>query len=205
MAMVTNIVVVLSCLYALSRRNFARLIFWRWFMVLFALASFFGGLSHLFWNYWGFYGKIVPWFFGVLATSVLIYAMVDLFRIGAKTSKIIAVLIALKAFLVLLLAYCNWNFLFVAIDTIGSLFLACGIGSWILFNKKGLKSARFISYGVLVMLPAAGVFLFKFDLHRWLNREDLSHLLIAIGLLFFAKFGDEYTPVHAKKNPHKKL
>jgi hypothetical protein len=201
MAMITNGIVVMSCLLAFTRMKHARLIHWRIFFILFALASFFGGLSHLFWNYWEFYGKIAPWFFGVLATSFLTYAMVDLFRFDARTNNILSMIIGLKAALILFFAYANWNFLFVAVDTIGSLLLTCGLGSWFLYSKRALSSARFISYGVLVMLPAALIFLLRFDLHRWMNREDLSHILIAIGLLFFAKFGTSYALDETKKNP----
>jgi hypothetical protein len=39
------------------------------------------------------------------------------------------------------------------------------------------------------MLPAAVVFLLKVDVHLWLNREDLSHLFIAFGLLYLVRFG----------------
>jgi hypothetical protein len=201
MAMITNVIVVVSCLFAFSRMKHAKLIYWRIFLILFALASFFGGLSHLFWNYWEFSGKITPWFFGVLATSTLTYAMVDLFRFDSRAKKIMTMFIVFKAVLILFLAYSNWNFLFVALDTIGSLLLACGLGSWFLYSKRALSSVRFISYGVLVMLPAAFAFLLRFDLHRWMNREDLSHLLIALGLLFFANFGKTYSLEEIKKNP----
>jgi hypothetical protein len=193
MAMITNLIVAISCVYGFSKvRKSTHLVYWRWFFASFALASFFGGLSHLFWNYWGFNGKIAPWFFGVLATSALTFAMVDLFRFSAQTKKLVATAIVVKAMTILFLAFYNWNFLFVAIDTIGSLLLACGLGSWILHFKKGVVQAKFIFYGVLVILPAAFIFLLKFDLHLYMNREDLSHLFIALGLLFFAKFGQDY-------------
>jgi hypothetical protein len=193
MAMITNLIVVISCVYGYSNvRKASYLVFWRWFFASFALASFLGGLSHLFWSYWGFYGKIAPWFFGVLATSALTFAMVDLFRLSPPTKKFIMALVVAKALTILSLAYYHWNFLFVAIDTIGSLLLACGLGSWILHFKKGVVQAKFIFYGVLVILPAAFIFLLKFDLHLYMNREDLSHLFIALGLLFFAKFGRDY-------------
>ena len=35
------------------------------------------------------------------------------------------------------------------------------------------------------MLPSAFVFLFKLNLHKWLNKDDLSHLLILTGIIFF--------------------
>jgi len=193
MAMITNLIVTLSCIYGYSKvRKANHLVYWRWFFVSFALASFLGGLSHVFWNYWSFNGKIMPWFFGVVSTSLLTFAMVDLFRFDRRVGVFISFVIFFKAITILSLAYYHWEFLFVAIDTIGSLLLACGVGSWILHFKKGVVQAKFIFYGVLVILPAAFIFLLKFDLHRYMNREDLSHLFIALGLLFFAKFGQDY-------------
>jgi len=188
MAMVTNLFVIFVCVYGYKMSKHKNTKYWNLFFALFALASFFGGLSHLFWNYWGFYGKILPWLLGVAATSFLTYAMVRLFGFSAQTERKLVILLILKAVVLLLLAFWNWNFLFVAIDTIFSLVLACGIGGWILFYTKKSENVKYILQGVLAMLPAAFIFLFKFDAHDWLNREDLSHILIAMGLLFFVSF-----------------
>jgi hypothetical protein len=193
MAMITNLIVVFSCIYGYQKINQGDLFFWRLFFFSFALASFFGGLSHIFWNYWGFYGKISPWFFGVIATSALSIAMIKLLNFRQALFQTFVALILLKALVVLVLAYYHWNFLFVAIDTIGSLLIACGIGALFLYIQKSRQSAKYILYGVLIILPAAFIFLFKFDLHRWMNREDLSHLFIAVGLTRFVKFGLVYS------------
>lgn len=195
MAMVTNLLVVASCVYGFFQIKHSDFVFWKHFFLLFAIASFAGGLSHLFWNYWWFYGKIVPWFFGVASTSYLSLAMIKLFRWKEKTNHLLAGLVLLKAVVVLSLAYLNWNFLIVAIDTIASLILACGVGSAVLLFNKQRARARYILYGVLAILPAAIIFLLKFDAHLWLNREDLSHVFIAFGLLFFAKFASAERPV----------
>jgi hypothetical protein len=188
MAMITNLLVMFTCIYGYQKSKRSVLVYWNLFFGFFALASFFGGLSHLFWNYWDFNGKIAPWFFGVAATSALTYAMTKLFELSQKTNKVIAAFIIIKGLTVLSLSYYHWNFLFVAIDTIASLLIACGIGSAVLHFKLGNKPARFIFFGVLTILPSAFIFLFKFDLHRWMNREDLSHVFMALGLLFFVKF-----------------
>lgn len=195
MAMVTNLLVVASCIYGFFQVKHSDFVLWKQFFFLFAIASFAGGLSHLFWNYWWFYGKIVPWFFGVASTSYLSLAMIKLFRLKESTNRLLAGLVLLKAVVVLSLAYANWNFLIVAGDTIASLLLACGVGSAVLLFNKQRARARYILYGVMTILPAAIIFLLKFDAHLWLNREDLSHIFISIGLLFFAKFASAERPV----------
>jgi hypothetical protein len=169
-----------------NRNGFA-FYFWQLNFLFFALASFSGALSHLFWNYWGFYGKITPWFFGVLSSGFLMAAMIDLFSFRKSTRLIFHLFILAKGVFILTFAFAYWNFLFVAIDTILSLFVACGIGTFILYFHYDRKDLINMLIGFLIMLPSAAVFLLKLDLHLWLNREDLSHLLIASGLFFFTR------------------
>jgi hypothetical protein len=54
------------------------------------------------------------------------------------------------------------------------------------YYKVGLSS-HFIFFliGVLVMIPSSAVFLFEINLFRWFDRNDLSHLILAIGISFF--------------------
>ncbi len=185
MAFVTNGLVALVCLFGFVRAHQLKLFFWKYFFLCFTIASLAGAFSHLFWNYWGFYGKITPWFFGVLSSGFLVAAMVELFHFKQTTVRIFHGAIILKAATVLFFAYSYWNFLFVAVDTILSLFVACGIGTFLLYFYYQRKELSKMLLGFLVMLPSAAVFLLKLDLHLWLNREDLSHILIASGLFFF--------------------
>lgn len=188
MAFVTNMLVMLSCLYGYYRTKNVDSAFgsyWRLFFISFALASFFGGLSHVFWNYWWFYGKILPWFFGVVSTSFAALAMLEARTISPKAKSRWQLVIFLKALLVLVLAYSQWSFLFVAIDTILTLLGFAGIYG-VTVMKQGYPSVRFVVYGVLVLLPSAFIFLLKYDLHRWMNREDLSHILMVIAIQLFA-------------------
>jgi len=187
MAFVTNGLVTLVCLFGFIRAQKNQLNYWKYFFISFAVASFSGALSHLFWNYWGFYGKIAPWFFGVMSSGFLMAAMIELFSYNKSTRLILFGSIVVKGILVLFFAYSYWNFLFVAIDTILSLFVACGLGAFILYFHYSRKEIKNILIGFLVMFPSAAIFLFKFDLNRWMNREDISHILIAIGLIFFVK------------------
>lgn len=187
MAFISNAVVAIVCLFGVIRSSKLGMTKWMLFFLSFAIASFSGALSHLFWNYWGFFGKIVPWFFGVTASGFLTLAMFDLFGIKSRVRGLLYFLVVLKGVIILFMAYSQWNFLFVAIDTILSLFIACGVGTFLLYFKFKRKELFLMLVGFLIMLPSAFVFLFKIDLHLWLNREDLSHFLIAIGLFFFVQ------------------
>ena len=39
--------------------------------------------------------------------------------------------------------------------------------------------------GVLVCIPSVFIFLLKLNPHKWLNKDDLSHLLMLLCLIFF--------------------
>lgn len=187
MAFLTNGLVAFVCVWGFLKSQMLGITKWKYFFLFFSLASFTGALSHLFWNYWGFYGKIAPWLFGVFSSGLLLAAMIDLFSFRKSTRLFFHVFIFVKGAAILVLAFSFWNFLFVAIDTILSLFLACGLGTIILFFHYGRKDLINILIGFIIMLPSAAVFLLKIDLHLWLNREDISHILIALGLFFFTR------------------
>ena len=201
MAFITNSLVTLVCLFGTIQSKRLNLTVWRFFFTTFAIASFSGALSHVFWNYWGFNGKIIPWLFGVISSGLLVEAMIKQFHFKVKTVQILRASIFLKGIGILFFAFSYWNFLFVAIDTIFSLFIACGIGTLLLYFHYQRKELYFMLVGFLVMLPSAAIFLLKLDLHLWLNREDLSHLFIAAGLFFFVL----NLPNIALKKPDKNL
>jgi hypothetical protein len=188
MAFVTNMIVVISCLVAYSRVSYIQTgfaVYWKMFFIFFSIASFAGALSHVFWNYWWFYGKIPSWFFGVLSTSVASLAMLEAVRLSPKVKTLWQLIIFLKAILILVLAYSTWKFMFVAVDTIVTLLGFVGFYGGYLW-RKGESSMRYMLVAVGILLPSAFIFILKIDIHQWLNREDVSHLIMAIAIQFFA-------------------
>ena len=192
MSFVTNMLIVLVCIIGVNAASSENLKYWRGFFFFYAVASFIGALSHLFWNYWDVYGKILPWLLGVVATSFLSFEVLRQLDFFKRRTKLLLAVLITKGALVLILAYTQWDFIFVAVDTIASLVISCGIiGAYLVYGKK-LSFFKFMFFGLLLMLPSAFVFLFKVDIDRWLNREDLSHIIIALGLLLFIKTVRDY-------------
>jgi hypothetical protein len=76
------------------------------------------------------------------------------------------------------------KFVFVAIDAIFTYIIYTGFYAHKLI-KRGADELKWMTYGVIIMLPAAFVFLFKINIHLWLNKDDLSHLIILTGIIFF--------------------
>lgn len=156
---------------------------WRLFFLLFGISTFFGGLGHVFYQYTGIYGKMPSWTFGVLASYAAARAMFTYFEnpsLRKKAEKIVLV----ESVLVLLLALGMKSFLFVAIDAILTYLLACGMLA-VSFYRKGIRGMQWIAAGVIVVMPSAFIFLLKINLHRFLNRDDLSHWLMLTCIVFF--------------------
>ena len=53
---------------------------WRYFFLLFGFGMFLGGVGHLMFNYFGFYGKYIPWLMGIWAVYFIEKAMVSLLK-----------------------------------------------------------------------------------------------------------------------------
>jgi hypothetical protein len=51
--------------------------------------------------------------------------------------------------------------------------------------KEGLEEMKFFVIGILVLLPSAFIFLLNINLHLYLNRDDLSHFIILLTIVFF--------------------
>lgn len=189
MAFITNMLMVIVCLVAYFRTKDKRTAYahwWRGFFLSFSLASFFGGLSHVFWNYWWFYGKIPGWFFGVIATTCSAFAMLEVTVIVPPRKRLFRLIILVRGLLVLVGAYVFWKFLFVAIDTMVIYISLVGVYAAMLY-KKGYDHMKYNLIAIAFLIPTAFIFLLKIDLHEWLNREDLSHILMGVAIFYFSE------------------
>jgi hypothetical protein len=189
MAFVTNMIIVASCILSYRMIRFFNsqyAFYWKLFYVFFIVASFWGSLSHLFWNYWWFYGKIPSWTTGVIATWASGMAMLAVGDLKSKTKLFWQLFLLVKGVVVLTLAFYQWKFIYIALDTILTYVVFCGIYGYYLYNKA-YKYLKFLVIGIVILLPSGFIFLLKIDLHEWMNREDLSHLLMAIAIYYFGK------------------
>ena len=93
-------------------------------------------------------------------------------------------LVVFKSIVLFLLALFTLKFVFVAIDAIFTYIVYTGFYAQKIV-KRGAEELKWMTLGVIIMLPSAFVFLFKLNLHKWLNKDDLSHLLILTGIIFF--------------------
>ncbi len=179
MAALTNWMIAFFCFYAFLKfkdRNSEEVNYWKYFFITFSLSTFFAGFGHLFFHYFAIPGKFPNWITGVISGYFASNAMLVKMK-NQSNKKIFKIGIIVKACTFLFLALWKQNFLFIAMDAILTYLVFCGVYGYI-YLKRGHNYMKYMVLGVLVCLPSAFIFLFKINLHKWLNKDDLSHLFM---------------------------
>lgn len=187
MALVTNWLISSFCFFAffkLRRFKSEANYFWRMFYLTFAISTFFGGLGHLFFQYTGMYGKFPSWTFGTLANCFAALGMLNFKDFSVPTSYAKWIVWS-KAIIMLSLAIITQKFVFVAIDAIVTYIGYTGVYAYYMLSKRNAKFLKQIIIAVLILLPSAFIFLLKLNVNRWLNKDDLSHILMLACVYFF--------------------
>ena len=186
MALVTNWMMSAFCFYAFLklRSNFDfDVIWWKRFFLFFAISTFFGGLGHLLFKYFDRPGKFPNWIIGSTAAYFAGKAMIVHVQ-NKLIQKRLEFILIVKSFLLVIVAVYLQDFIFIAIDSITTYIYFCGILGFILYSR-GVLEMKFICRAVIICLPSSFIFIYKINLHKWLNKDDLSHLLMLTCLIFF--------------------
>lgn len=186
MAIITNLMLSVFCAFAYLRlrgSNSTANKWWRLFYLFFGWSTFFGALGHAFYLYFDVYGKFPCWFLGCMANVFAAKGMLS-FQGYSRLTRPIELTIWIKSLLFFILAAITHKFIFIAIDAIITYLTFTGAFAFVLI-KRGLTEMRFMLIGVLVLIPSAFIFILKINPHRWLNKDDLSHLLMLGCIAFF--------------------
>ena len=186
MALILNWLVTAFSLFAfwsLKRQSAGNLSYFSKFYLTLGISTFFGGLGHLFFQYTGFYGKFPSWITAVLAGYYAARGVLEVYG-HRKGYQFLSVFLLIKSVVLICLSLISLKFVFVAIDAILTYLIYCGYLAWKLW-KDEVNAMRFLVFGVAVLIPSAFIFLFNFNIHRYLNRDDLSHLLMLACIIFF--------------------
>jgi hypothetical protein len=167
---------------------------WFQFFILFGISSFLGGLGHALFYYFGAMGKMPNWITGIVAIYMIEYAM-SAEIVSNDFRKKYEKFIFWKMILVFAIFF--WvvstqaidekpelGFLPVAIHTIVGIFTSAGIIGYSLSKTKN-ESFKFFYWGVAIILPSAFFFLMKINPINWFDKNDVSHLFITIGIIYF--------------------
>jgi len=178
----------------LIKSNLPYYTYWKWFFLIFGIGAFTGGLGHTFINYWGMGGKFPSWICGPISVYCLEQAMISIHP-DEKKLNLFKLLSALKLIVVyvIFIIICSQQsislrmdlpFLPIAINTIVGVALTAGLLG-LSYSKKISEKFRYFYLGVLVMIPSAVIFLMKINLHQWFDKNDLSHVLMLVGIIYF--------------------
>ncbi len=168
--------------------------YWIWFYIIFGLGAFLGGLGHAFFNYWGVAGKFPSWILGPFSIYLLEQGMIAAHQNEKKLQgfKLISFWKMIGVYIVFALI-CSFGpihekpqiaFLPTAVNTIvGVIFTAGILGNQ--FSKTITPSFKYFTFGVIILLPSAFIFLLKINLHPWFDKNDFSHILMMLGIIYF--------------------
>jgi hypothetical protein len=166
---------------------------WINFFLLFGISAIFGAIGHGLYHYLGVWGKLPNWLTGIPIIYFIELAMIalitDLKR--RKRLKLLAIWKMITVYIIFSLIYftipIHQNpkipFLPIAFNTILGVTLSAGILGYQFYKKE--PAFNQIVIGVLVMIPSAFVFLMKINLNPLFDKNDLSHVLLTFGIIFF--------------------
>lgn len=179
---------------------------WRYFFLIFGFGMFLGGVGHLMFNYFGFYGKYIPWLMGIWAVYFIEKAMVSLLKNNHKL--LLNKVILFKLFLSILLEILVFCFVDMSEDhsiglrvpainsTIGFVFSLGFLGYK--FSKEIDKNFIFFIYSVLLMIPSGIFITYKINIHPWFDKNDFGHLILVLTMILFYKAIKSHFEKHLK-------
>lgn len=181
---------------------------WRYFFLLFGCGMFLGGVGHLIFNYFGFYGKYIPWLMGIWAVYFIEKAMISLLKNNYKA--LLNKVILFKLFLFLSLEIFVFCFIDMSEDhsiglrvpainsTIGFIFSLGFLGYK--FSKEIDKNFIYFLYSVLLMIPSGIFITYKINIHPWFDKNDFGHLILVLTMIFFYRAIKSYSDILLKEN-----
>ena len=167
---------------------------WNYFFITFGIGMFFGGLGHLMFNQWGFYGKYIPWYIGLLAVFFIERAMISL-QTNKKTKSILTKLGFAKLVIAIIAETAVFIFADMSIDhsvglrvpainsAIGLIF-SLGVLGYI-YKRTITPGFKYLFYSIFIMLPSALFIAFKINIHQWFDKNDFGHLLLIVAMIFY--------------------
>jgi hypothetical protein len=175
---------------------------WSQALVVFGISFLAGGLGHFFFNYWGVPGKYFGWMSSVLAVYFLERAMISIYPIRSGASlfgQISKIKLVLSwALMILQYLFVDLNsdpqkgLLIPSISSAIGIILCLGILArryQLLWNVR----FQFFWMTIFIMIPSALFQALKINIHPLFDRNDFSHVLLALSLLLYWKGIEAYS------------
>jgi hypothetical protein len=152
------------------------------FYLILGISMIFGGLGHAFYQYTGIVGKYPAWILGIVAGFFAGKAILKIW--GERRGHFaLTVFLLVKSFTLIILSVLYQSFIFVAVDSVLTYIIYLGLLPLSLW--KQINQMKYFVFGVLVLTPSIFIFLLNFNLHKYFNRDDLSHILMLSCIILF--------------------
>jgi Mn2+/Fe2+ NRAMP family transporter len=169
-------------------------LYWSYFFLVFGIGFFIGGLGHVFYNYFGVSGKFSGWYLGIFSTLSIELAMASqllLKKSLLKKSIITKAIIALIALsLIIIFADISKNpnrgMIVPTINSLIGLLFALGVLGY-KYTKIKSPYFKYLYWSVIILLPSVAFQGLKINISPWLDRNDLSHILLLFALFLYYK------------------
>lgn len=168
---------------------------WYYFFISFGIGFLLGGLGHFLFHYTGIVGRYPAWYIGILSSYFIIRAMGSLLpeneeKILRRWAIVACVLGILAESIVFLTVDLSINISRGLI--IPSVFSTIGLGYALgflgyKFVRERTKGFNWFWISVCILIPSAVVQGLKINIHPWLDRNDISHLFLLVGLICYHK------------------
>jgi hypothetical protein len=167
--------------------------YWKYVFFLYGVGFFLGGVGHVFYNYFGLFGKYIPLLVGLSMPVLIEHAMISLLPKQEQTtffflSKAKVIVAAFVLTLIFFLAsdenVLPMMLLVPSINSFVGFVFSCGFLGW-KFGKTIAPSFYILPVTILVLVPAGFVQIYKVSFHPWFDRNDFGHLLIIVSLFMY--------------------
>jgi hypothetical protein len=185
----------ISKLYSTNDLNRGFFSYWKIFFIIFGVSFIGGGLGHSFFNIWGVQGKYFGWITSIIAVFFIEQAMLSILKskykkIFKKLSLIKLVLAEIALVSVFVIADMDADpqkgLLVPSVSTaIG--FITCLGMLGVVYQKTMTRSFMWFWISVLTMVPSAIFQGMKISLYPLFDRNDMSHILLVLALIFYWK------------------
>jgi hypothetical protein len=208
-----SIILIVTLLLAYKTKKFSNSLEffknWKYFYLIFGIGMFLGGMGHLMFKYWSFYGKYFPWLLGICSVFFAEKAMTSLLNNSSKIFWKKAS--SIKLFVALFLEILVFYFIDMSKDhSIGLRIPAVNMGIGFVFSlvilgnkyrKEIDKNFVYMIYGVLLLIPSGLFISFKINIHPWFDKNDFGHLTLIIAMFLYFKAIKSYSKIVVDKQP----
>ncbi len=193
----TNLLIALACFYAyygLKKRKLNISFTHRYigyFFLLIGCATIIGGVvGHAFLYATGFYGKIPGWYISMAGVAAFERAVISHSRplMNKNIGRFFSVLNIFEILTFMILSLVKLDFLYVELHATYGLVVVVFSFELYVYLKTKEKAFKYLLYATAAGVGAILCHALKLSLNRWFNYNDISHLFMAVSILFYYRF-----------------